>query len=163
MKSISNQKTILAYGEQIITTLILELQKKSSLNQQTILLLENLFGKSLLIKYLTNFNEYSFTELKLYLVNEFWLTYEAKIMSLSIYGNPICENLERTIILRNLDQIWCEHLQKMTLLREAVGWRGYGQQNPLYEYKRDAAYLFETQKEIFRHLVIYDLLRSSIL
>lgn len=163
LKSISNQKTILAYGEQIITTLILELQNKSSLNQQTILLLENLFGKSLLIKYLTNFNEYSFTELKLYLVNEFWLTYEAKIMSLSIYGNPICENLERTIILRNLDQIWCEHLQKMTLLREAVGWRGYGQQNPLYEYKRDAAYLFETQKEIFRHLVIYDLLRSSIL
>jgi preprotein translocase subunit SecA len=37
------------------------------------------------------------------------------------------ENLERSIILINIDRIWREHLQKMTLLREAVGWRGYGQ------------------------------------
>jgi preprotein translocase subunit SecA len=51
----------------------------------------------------------------------------------------------------------------MTLLREAVGWRGYGQRNPLYEYKQDAFYLFETNKKILRHLVIYELLRVSIL
>jgi preprotein translocase subunit SecA len=51
----------------------------------------------------------------------------------------------------------------MTLLREAVGWRGYGQRNPLYEYKKDAFYLFETQKDVFRNVVIYQLLRSSIL
>ena len=44
-----------------------------------------------------------------------------------------------------------------------VGWRGYGQRNPLYEYKQDAFYMFETRKEVLRHLVIYDLLRSSIL
>ena len=35
--------------------------------------------------------------------------------------------------------------------------------NPLYEYKQDAFYMFETREEILRHLVIYDLLRSSIL
>jgi preprotein translocase subunit SecA len=58
----------------------------------------------------------------------------------------ICENLERSIILVNIDRIWREHLQKMTLLREAVGWRGYGQRNPLYEYKQDAFYMFETQR-----------------
>jgi preprotein translocase subunit SecA len=75
----------------------------------------------------------------------------------------IIENLERSIILINTDRIWREHLQKMTLLREAVGWRGYGQKNPLYEYKRDAFSMFETREEILRHLVIYDLLRSSIL
>ena len=67
------------------------------------------------------------------------------------------------IILFNTDRIWREHLQKMTLLREAVGWRGYGQRNPLYEYKQDAFYMFETREELLRHLVIYDLLRSSIL
>jgi preprotein translocase subunit SecA len=65
--------------------------------------------------------------------------------------------------LINTDRIWREHLQKMTLLREAVGWRGYGQRNPLYEYKQDAFYMFETREELLRHLVIYDLLRSSIL
>ena len=89
--------------------------------------------------------------------------YQSKLNELAIYGTGICQNLERSIILMTIDQIWREHLQKMALLREAVGWRGYGQKNPLYEYKQDAFYMFETRKEILRHLVIYDLLRSSIL
>ena len=87
----------------------------------------------------------------------------SKINELNVYGDGICENLERSLILVNMDRIWREHLQKMTLLREAVGWRGYGQKNPLYEYKQDAFYMFENRKEILRHLVIYDLLRAYIL
>ena len=82
---------------------------------------------------------------------------------LSVYGDGIIENLERSIILINTDRIWREHLQKMSLLREAVGWRGYGQKNPLYEYKQDAFTMFENREEILRHLVVYDLLRASIL
>jgi preprotein translocase subunit SecA len=57
-----------------------------------------------------------------------FLTYQSKITELSVYGD-IIENLERSIILINTDRIWREHLQKMTLLREAVGWRGYGQES----------------------------------
>ena len=108
-------------------------------------------------------DDFSWTELKLYLFNEFWLTYQSKINELAVYGDGICENLERSIILINIDRIWREHLQKMTLLREAVGWRGYGQRNPLYEYKQEAFYLFENRKKVLRHVVIYDLLRSAIL
>jgi preprotein translocase subunit SecA len=167
LKSISIQKNIFAYGEQIITDILLELKNDESSNKQIILLLENLFGKNLILKHVKNskslISEFDFYELKIYLFNEFWLTYKAKKNELGIYGDGICENLERSIILINIDRIWREHLQKMTLLREAVGWRGYGQRNPLYEYKRDAFYMFETRKEILRHLVIYDLLRSSIL
>jgi preprotein translocase subunit SecA len=51
----------------------------------------------------------------------------------------------------------------MTLLREEVSWRGYGQKNPLYEYKREAFKMFVGQTKILRHLIIYDFLRSSIL
>ena len=51
----------------------------------------------------------------------------------------------------------------MSILRDAVGWRGYGQQNPLYEYKQDAFYMFETKKKVLRYLVIYNFLQSSIL
>nr|UQS76338.1 subunit A of preprotein-translocase [Haslea ostrearia] len=161
LESASLQRSIFAYGEQIITELIFELKN------ETIPLIENLFGKNLSLNYLSNSKalktEFDLYELKMYLFNEFWLTYQSKITELSVYGDGITENLERSILLINIDRIWREHLQKMTLLREAVGWRGYGQKNPLYEYKQDAFYMFETREEILRHLVIYDLLRSSIL
>lgn len=161
------QKNIFAYGEQIITEILIELKNEKQASQQIIPLIENLFGRNLLLNELKNskiaIEDFDIQELKLYLFDEFWLTYQAKIMELSVYGNGIISNLERSIILLNTDRIWREHLQKMTLLREAVGWRGYGQRNPLYEYKQDAFNMFETREELLRHLVIYDLLRASIL
>ena len=167
LESASVQKNIFAYGEQVITELLLELREDKFYEKEILSLIENLFGRNLILNqvkdsnsFINNFDSY---ELKLYLFNEFWLTYQAKITELAVYGDGIIENLERSIILINTDRIWREHLQKMTLLREAVGWRGYGQRNPLYEYKQDAFYMFETREELLRHLVIYDLLRSSIL
>ena len=161
LKSASVQKNIFAHGEQIITELLLELQ------DETISLIENLFGRNLALKYSRQANslrnEFDLYELKIYLFNEFWLTYQSKITELSVYGDGIIGNLERSIILMNIDRIWREHLQKLTLLREAVGWRGYGQKNPLDEYKREAFQIFEIRQKILRHLVIHELLRSSIL
>ena len=167
LKAISQKNNMIAYCEQIITDILEELQSENYVNSQLISLLENIFGEVLSIKYIQNLElvteQFNLSEVRIYLFNEFWLTYQAKINELSVYGEGICENVERSIILINIDRIWREHLQKMTLLREAVGWRGYGQRNPLYEYKQDAFYMFETQKESLRHLVIYDLLRSYIL
>jgi preprotein translocase subunit SecA len=167
LESKSVQRNIFAYGEQIITELLLELKEEKFGNNEIIALIENLFGRNLIVNQIRdlplNINNFDLYELKLYLFDEFWLTYQVKIAELSVYGDSIIENLERSIILINTDRIWREHLQKMTLLREAVGWRGYGQRNPLYEYKQDAFYIFETREELLRHLVIYDLLRSSIL
>ena len=167
LESASVQRNIFAYGEQIITEILLELREEKFCNQETVSLLENLFGKNLLVNQIKDsnifINDFDLYELKIYLFDEFWLTYQSKILELSVYGDGIVANLERSIILLNTDRIWREHLQKMTLLREAVGWRGYGQRNPLYEYKQDAFYMFETREELLRHLVIYDLLRSSIL
>ncbi len=167
LESISVQKNIFAYGEQIITELLLELKENKFYQKELITLIENLFGRNLILNHIQNsdafINDFDLYELKLYLFDEFWLTYQSKIAELSVYGDGIIENLERSIILINTDRIWREHLQKMTLLREAVGWRGYGQRNPLYEYRQDAFYMFETREELLRHLVVYDLLRSSIL
>lgn len=167
LNSASNQKNILAYGEQIITDIFSELKKEKVSNQQILALFENLFGTDLSKFYNQTskslLTEFSLIELKTILFNEFWLIYQSKINELEVYGDNICENLERTIILINIDKIWREHLQRMTLLREAVGWRGYGQRNPLYEYKQEAFYLFEDRQKTLRHVVIYDLLRASIL
>ena len=167
LQNVSNQQKILAYGEQVIADIILELKSEPSSNKKIILLLENLFGKNISLKYVKNSNllmgEFSLNELKTYLFNEFWLTYQLKRKSFDLYGLGACQSFERDIILRNMDKLWREHLEKMSLLREAVGWRGYGQKNPLYEYKEEAFYMFEEQKEILRHLVVYNLLRSVIL
>jgi len=167
LESLSVQKNILAYGEQIITELLLEFKRNKAYRKEILFLLDNLFGKKLVLNQLQNTDEiitdFDLYELKLYLFEEFWVTYQAKKTELAVYGEDLLENLEQSIILLNIDRIWREHLQKMTLLREAVGWRGYGQRNPLYEYKKEAFYMFETSEKLFRHLVIYDLLRSSIL
>ena len=167
LENLSVRKSIFAYGEQIITELILELKETKTYKKEILFLLENLFGRTLVLNQLQSpdriIDNFDLYELKLYLFEEFWLTYQSKINELAIYGSKIVENLERSIILVNTDRIWREHLQKMTLLREAVGWRGYGQRNPLYEYKQEAFSMFETREELLRHLVIYDLLRSSVL
>ncbi len=161
LESASVQKDIFVYGEQIITELLLEPKN------ETISLIENLFGRNLALNYLKEsnslLNEFDKSELKIYLFNEFWLAYQSRIMEVSVYGGGINKDLERSLILINIDRIWREHLQRMTLLREAVGWRGYGQKNPLDEYKREAFNMFNTRGEILRHLVIFELLRSSIL
>ena len=161
LESLSVRKRIFAYCEQIVIDSIL------SEVDDVILLLEDLLGQKLILNYIKNYksliNEFDIYELKVYLFNEFWLTYQAKIVQFSVYGQGISECVEKGCILVTIDKIWKEHLEEMTLLREAVGWRGYGQKNPLYEYKREAFFMFENQKEIFRHILIYDLLRSSIL
>jgi len=154
----SLQKNILAYGEQMITNLLLKVKLENSSTKQIISLFENLFGKNLIVN--SKANPISFQQ---HLFNEFWLIYQAKINELNVHGDGICESLERNISLINIDIIWREHLQEMTLLREAVSWRGYGQQNPLYEYKKDALKFFNQQSAILRQLVIYELLRSSVL
>lgn len=167
LESSSLKKNILSYGEQIITELLLELKEDKFYKKKLFGLIENLFGRNLAITQMKDsdsiINNFDLYELKLYLFEEFWLTYESKIMEVSVYGDGVMDTLERSIILINTDKIWREHLQKMTLLREAVGWRGYGQRNPLYEYKQEAFYIFETRHKLLRNLVIYDLLRSSIL
>ena len=157
LNSMDLEKMILGYGEQIISETLRELRKKKLSTKDALAFFENLSGKNLM------FNNTDLNGVKLYLFNEFWLLYQSKKNELDVYGSTTCKKLEQQISLINIDRIWREHLQKMTLLREAVGWRGYGQQNPLYEYKREAFVMFLGQSKILRHLVLYDFLRSSIL
>ncbi|MBI3115178.1 MAG: preprotein translocase subunit SecA [Candidatus Kerfeldbacteria bacterium] len=49
----------------------------------------------------------------------------------------------RSVLLRTIDALWIEHLDQMDHLREGIGLRGYGQRDPLVEYKREAFRLFQ--------------------
>ena len=167
LESGSVKTKILAYGEQILNEILNEYKKKNLTITEILNRLENLFGTHLILNLLnkvkidqTNFD---LIELKNYLFQEFWLTYELKVIELEIRHLGIIRALERTLILIYLDIDWKEHLQKMSLLRDAVGWRSYGQRNPLFEYKDEAYELFKSRGLITRHLIIYDLIRSGIL
>nr|YP_010208428.1 preprotein-translocase subunit a [Pseudo-nitzschia cuspidata]UBA15441.1 preprotein-translocase subunit a [Pseudo-nitzschia cuspidata] len=151
------RKNILAFGEQVITNILFKVKLEDTSVKQIISLFEHLFGKHFIGNTIT---PRSFQK---FLFNEFWLIYHTKINELNVYGDGICNSLERTLSLVNVDVLWRAHLEEMTLLREAVSWRGYGQQNPLYEYKKDALRFFTRQSKSFGHLIIYELLRSSVL
>jgi preprotein translocase subunit SecA len=49
---------------------------------------------------------------------------------------------EKAVMLRALDQHWKEHLAVMDQLRQSVNLRGYGQKNPVQEYKRESFSMF---------------------
>ena len=167
LESKSVRDKILAYGEQVISEIGTEIRSKDLKNDNAITFLENLFGTNLVLNLFSKFNlTYSNldpVELETYLFQEFWLCYESKSLELEVRQPGIIRALERTLILIYIDIVWKEHLQKMALLRDAVGWRGYGQRNPLFEYKEEAYDLFQIIGQTTRHLVIYDLIRSSML
>ena len=52
--------------------------------------------------------------------------------------------VEKAILLQTLDHNWREHIVNLDHLRQYVGLRGYGQRDPLNEYKSEAFELFET-------------------
>ncbi len=66
-------------------------------------------------------------------------------MSSSAAGQPqsLMRQLERLVCLQCLDTIWMQHLDNMEHLRDSVGLRGYGQRDPLVEYKREGYELFQ--------------------
>ena len=167
LESKSVRDKILAYGEQVIADIIIDLIDENFDNNQVVSLIENLFGTNLVLNLFTKFgyNRIKFDpfELETYLFQEFWLSYQSKVLEFEVRQIGIIRAIERSLILFYIDAAWKEHLQKMSLLRDSVGWRGYGQRNPLYEYKEDAYKLFQDRSLITRHLVIYDLIRSSIL
>ena len=160
LESQSLRETILAYGEQVIKDIINLLKDPKFKKNGS--LIEELF-KTRLVSLNYDLNNLDSFELKNYLFQEFWLSYEAKVLEFEICQIGLIRSFERTIILYYTDIAWKEHLQKIALLRDAVGWRSYGQRNPLFEFKEEAYNLFQNRNITIRHLLIRDFLHSFIL
>ena len=58
-------------------------------------------------------------------------------------GPQIMRQIERAVLLQTLDNLWREHLVTLEHLRQVIGLRGYGQRDPLNEYKSESFTLFE--------------------
>jgi len=66
------------------------------------------------------------------------------------------QDVEKKIFLQNLDFEWRSHLQYLEQLRQVIGLRGYGQKNPLDEYKRESFELFQNLlNKIKENLILF--------
>lgn len=71
------------------------------------------------------------------------------------------QSLERYVVIRSIDKHWQDHLTEMEDLRRSVGLRGYGQKDPLTEYKNEAFRYFEQMMELVRVNVCTGIFRSA--
>src|SRR3954466_4291228 len=74
-----------------------------------------------------------------------------------LVGREVLERVERDIMLQIVDSQWKDHLYSLDHLKEGIGLRGYGQRDPLIEYKKESFELFQAMKdrvdeEIVRYL-----------
>ncbi len=60
-----------------------------------------------------------------------------------LYDQSQMLEFEKVVILRVVDSHWTDHIDMMDQLRQSIGLRGYGQQNPLVEYQREGYMMFE--------------------
>ncbi|MDB5507507.1 MAG: SecA [Devosia sp.] len=70
------------------------------------------------------------------------------------YSPDIMRQVERSILLQTIDQLWREHLGTLDHLSKVVGWRGLAQRDPLNEYKQEAFELFQTMLSNLREQVL---------
>jgi len=78
------------------------------------------------------------------------------------WGPDVMRYVEKTILLQTLDHLWREHLIMLDHLRQVIGLRGYGQRDPLQEYKSEAFGLYEAMTAHLREAVTAQLMRVEI-
>jgi preprotein translocase subunit SecA len=79
-----------------------------------------------------------------------------------INGAETQRQLEKLILLQIVDSHWKEHLLSMDHLKEGIGLRGYGQKNPLNEYKREGFELFAGMVERVKAQIVSSLMRVRV-
>ncbi|MFA6254717.1 MAG: preprotein translocase subunit SecA [Patescibacteria group bacterium] len=81
----------------------------------------------------------------------------------AVVGKPdAMRQVEKGIMLRSIDTLWIEHLEAVDHLRTGIGLRGYGQRDPLVEYKREAFGLFKELLAIIRKQIVYSIYKVGV-
>ncbi len=78
------------------------------------------------------------------------------------YGPEIMAQVEKSFLLRNLDQLWRDHIIAVEQLRQVIGWRATGQRDPLNEYKTEGYTLFENMVNKLRENVTAQVMRVEV-
>ncbi len=161
LKGIDLKKQVLGYGE-VTMEEIVEAYVNQDLPPEE-WDLEQLVSKVKEFVYLLNdlkeedIFSLSVQELKSYLKEQLRTAYDLKESQIENYRPGLMREAERFFILQQIDNLWREHLQAMDSLRESVGLRGYGQKDPLIEYKNEGYDMFLEMMTNMRRNVIYSM------
>jgi preprotein translocase subunit SecA len=96
-------------------------------------------------------------EIRTFLHEQARIAYDNKEAQVDQIKPGLMREAERFFILQQIDGLWRDHLQQMDALRETVGLRGYGQKDPLIEYKSEGYEVFLDMMTGIRRNVVYTL------
>jgi preprotein translocase subunit SecA len=130
-----------------------DLEKLVSKVKEFVYLLEDMTPQQLL--------DLTVDEIKMFLHEQVRNAYDIKEAQVNMLRGGLMRDAERFFILQQIDTLWREHLQQMDSLRESVGLRGYGQKDPLIEYKTEGYELFLDMMTDIRRNVVYSLFQFS--
>ena len=85
------------------------------------------------------------------------LEQEAKALGLKNF-KPL-RDFERSYTLQIIDRLWMDQIDALDVMRAGIGFRSYGQRDPLVEYKNEAYQMFEELKQNIQHYIVDQLLR----
>lgn len=85
--------------------------------------------------------------------------YEARQKELD---KEVLAGMEKAVFLRAIDTLWIEHLEAMESLKEGIGLRGYGQKDPLVEYKQEGYNMFQRLLGEIEHSVAITFFHVSV-
>ena len=125
--------------------------------------LENMLNKAKEFIYLLedvtveDMGDMTVPEMKIFFHEEVRKAYDLKEHQVDQVRPGLMREAERFFILQQIDNLWREHLQSMEALRESIGLRGYGQKDPLIEYKQEGYEMFLEMMIDIRRNVVYSL------
>ncbi len=69
-------------------------------------------------------------------------------------------DVEKGILIKSIDNLWIDHLESISFLRQGVGLNSYGQRDPLVEYKRESFKLFKDLEDLVQKQVVYSIYKT---
>ena len=113
-------------------------------------------AKEKLINYLFNLGKTAYQEL------EEKINSDEKIKAQLKEGLEPMRAVERAMLLRSVDTLWVEHIDSMDHMREGIGLTGYGQKDPLVEYKKEAHRMFSELLANIRKQIVYTIFKIGL-
>ncbi len=87
---------------------------------------------------------------------------EEKILSGPLGENPqAMRMIEKAVYLRAIDTLWVAHIDTLDRIRQGIGLRGYGQRDPLVEYRKEAYQLFNQLLDAIQNQVVYSIFKVA--